>query len=383
MSEKSEKKQTSVPSIESFGQPLIRENVQLGGIAMEPALADDEFQVLVKGSFSSIDDHFFNEVATHLMHLLGVPQQDSMLVVISPDRVASIYLGNFPQSMTILPKGAVKAGQAVYESDIADIQRIRFEDDKQNCGPKNGDQLVWLFRHQYHFGLYVDLTGNLEVDETELQLANLLKAVKYGAAIEFVSSKRLFDLIEMGWFPFVSLMKPEISSLDHFAQKGGIDKVNDFVISAFNDERIQQLVERWWGKAAFSSKKNFLEAGLDCYFAGNHVAAISTLIPMIEGIADEHHKALNNGRKLSHKDADILTFLGETAGKRFPEDGSLVFPNEFKTYLEEHFFKKTGRGDPKESTRHPVTHGRAPIEAHSKADAIRLILTLDHLYFVL
>lgn len=76
-------------------------------------------------------------------------------------------------SIQIVSKRDLKAGTAVFDSDIADIREVNFSDAVATHFPEDGEKIIWIFRHGFSFGMYFDLTGELVKSDLPSNLAHI------------------------------------------------------------------------------------------------------------------------------------------------------------------------------------------------------------------
>ena len=131
---------------------------------------------------------------------------NQLLVLVGKDKVARIY-EKFPMSMQIVANRDIKAGTAVFDSDIADIREVNFSDAVATISPEDGEKIIWIFRDGFSFGMYFDLTEELVKSELPTNLAHTYLQTRYFTLYQALSNESIKDVLEYGWFPFNYLAK--------------------------------------------------------------------------------------------------------------------------------------------------------------------------------
>ncbi|MBI3168405.1 MAG: hypothetical protein HYZ22_08005 [Chloroflexi bacterium] len=369
-------------------KPIIRDGIKIDGIAGETIPKDAKGLIIRKSFILSYDKNFERYCNNILSGVLGNPQNETLnrlLVVIKKDDQARIYQ-NFPLKARIRAKRSVKAFELVRQDDIVDIVGIEFSDAIFNLDIENGDKFIWLFRINWKFGLYFDFSGQLYVSKLSEELADCYRRLLYLDTYSFLENeKRLKELLDEGWFPFIQLIGSRFQRLiDYFAEEKKYVFQVEKILEYFSNEEFIRFSSNWWANPIFNEKREILEAGIEAYFQGTksgYINAIKTISTEIEGVI---RVAFFNdfGRKPTTQEIQHhITTLGE---KKFSAVGSLGFPKLFYEYLNQSVFKgfdqKTGEIPP---SRHSYAHGVAKFENYTQIRALQLLLTLDQIYFFL
>ena len=82
-------------------------------------------------------------------------------------------------TITLRLKIPKKAGEPVFKKEIIDIEKVYFKDDFYTVKFEKTDQIIWLFRKNWRFGLYFDLTRNCSTEELPSILGNCYKYLEY------------------------------------------------------------------------------------------------------------------------------------------------------------------------------------------------------------
>jgi len=192
-------------------------------------------------------------------------------------------------------------------------------------------------------------------------------------------------MIQDGWFPFVALIGDGIDEIRTYYQEGEKHpSIMEKLILSFDESRLTEMVSRWWSNSLFNSKKRILQAGIKSYLKNDdegYINAVKNLATELEGIIRVSYiKDLN--RKPSTK--ELIEYITNRGRDKFSSIGSLCFPDKFLDYLSNYIFRSfdVQTGQIPES-RHSVAHGVAQDGVYSQEFALKLILTLDNIYFFL
>jgi hypothetical protein len=192
------------------------------GIAASNALPDEEVKVLVSALLTSDQPEFYTymkgvgDLLAARVQAAGAifaPNRVSTLVLVThKDGSADLYLQDVTMVMEVLAKSDVAAGQAVYQSGIADVRRIKFPDLKL----KPDDGVFTCFKIGWKFALFFDLADGraFDVDRTERDLGHLYRLLTFQDLYEALGDDALFaNLVQAGWFPFVEIIGGEFERL--------------------------------------------------------------------------------------------------------------------------------------------------------------------------
>lgn len=100
---------------------------------------------------------------------------NSLLLIIHKDDTAKIYLNDFEETTTIKATRNIRAGEALFVSDISDIQSVDFP----GIDIVPTDRVVYFTRASFIFGLYFNFTEDLERGKLATDLANLKKRLLF------------------------------------------------------------------------------------------------------------------------------------------------------------------------------------------------------------
>lgn len=338
------------------------------------------------------DDPLFHRIAFNFRDMIlqmarengaavNIERANTLLFVMKADQSAELWLDAAAMMIQGVIKRSMGAGHVVFESDIADITGVTFP--LVNIQPE--DRVICIFREGWRFAMAFDFNpeGHLDLAVFSKALGTLHRTVRYREIYEVIENAPVFErLLGAGWFPFVEILGREITSIADLIKEGlDLACVENKLIDAFDQLRIDRIYERWITKPHFASRSELLKSGLDAFARKDPISCIKTLLTEIEGILNDAYRAAHNGQGARTK--ELLHFAIESATTRAGLPNSLMFPEAFARYLDEHTFANfdpvanTGSA----SSRHAVGHGAAPAESYTMTHALQTILALDQLMF--
>ncbi|HUU98247.1 MAG TPA: hypothetical protein VM487_21145 [Phycisphaerae bacterium] len=343
--------------------------------------------VSTRGFLSSEDGDLFITLLegfpNHCLALLPkrVPPStvDHMLAIVRADKTATVYVNEIQMRVKVQVKRSLKAGEAVFKDDIADVERLGLPGIKV---PADAG-VVFFFSVGWRRGLFYDLLPVLPKDgvprdyDLEVRLGQLYQYLEFQEVYK-ITEPEWRVLVGKGWFPFVALKASTVKEM--IAHVRNDWDVDDLLSKIAEEVRrlLATLRERWSTNRFFSPHYDVLRSGLDRYEAGDYVSAISVLTPKVEGILRGF--GLATGTK-SLK-AQQLT---SSAVRRLQQDNpdSLLFPRRFRKYVDSLHFGSFNAETPEGASRHTVAHGVAPPQAFTEKQASIIILVLDQFAFFL
>jgi len=373
---------------EDIYKPNIIPSIKVDGIAVETIPAGKTGKILQKGFFSSLNDKF-PVIADNILKLFSIHNPgthlNSLFVIIKPDNKTFVY-SKYPMAVNVLLKRSVKQYTAVFRRDIADITSVVFKDDLINLTPVDGDKFIWLFRENWTFGLYFDFSGKLQQKALMDELGYYYRYIIYIADYLFLERGNNFDeMVKDGWFPFVALIGDGMDKLRRYYDEGKkYPSTLNELIDSFDKETIEYITSRWWNNSLFKKKESIIKAGINSFLNSTDdgfINAVKNLITELEGIIRISYH-LEHSRKPTTK--EIKEYIVNKGLEKFSSPGSLCFPGKFLTYLNDYIFRGFDfeAGDFPES-RPTVAHGVASDDIYSKEFALKIILTMDNIYFFL
>jgi len=367
--------------------PEIRENVLIDGITLKSALAGEKVELTTKGALSSYDydfQHFFDSVLQHFIAHPFLHQLNQLLIHIKSDNTAYIYR-DFPLALRVRIIGPKESGHVVFQNEINDIESVTFEDDIAFFDFENGDEIVYLFRSRWSFGLYFNLTKTDELATVERELGYFHKILDYYEVYNFLDRSPFRTKFEAdGWFPFAGLIRfDSMKFLVSYYQGNQANPADLEVLrTSFNADLIKKCTDTWWSSQVFSEKRELLQVGVDSYLKGDnagYISCIKVLVSEIEGILRFAYPQ-TKGRKIQ----PFLKELGAQGVSKYDSIRTLMFPSDFVSYIERSIFEDF---DPDSSSapasRHPITHGVTEVSKYTWQRALQMILTIDQLRFLM
>ncbi|MYE05317.1 MAG: hypothetical protein F4Y00_10145 [Bacteroidetes bacterium SB0662_bin_6] len=364
-------------------EPEIHEVAELVGISLNVAEKGEMVNVLQSAFFSSYDDdhrRYFEQILGQFSSLGGSMPNDLLIVI--RNKKAQVHT-SFPVTVSIRSKGTIQQGRAVFKEQILDIEEVRFRDDFFEADIQDGDKIVWLFRVDWSFGLYFDLSGKLSTRELWKTLGQCFRTMHFHEVYAFfVDPANPERLIDRGWFPFIQFSTDEFRQLRHgISEPSELNAVEAHIVQAFSADRIDEISEGWWNNPAFRDKKEIIAAGLNAYKEGSAEQAINcikNLVSEAEGIIRLHFHQ-NMGRRPTTR--ELMVYVSERGRKAFPSSGSLAFPDLFFEYLENYLFRGFDlTAGSVEISRHSVAHGVAAPNHYTRTGALQVILALDQIH---
>ncbi|MEA5447967.1 hypothetical protein VB780_05260 [Leptolyngbya sp. CCNP1308] len=369
-------------------EPKIINDFQLAGLTAETSLPGKEVKIIQKMFTSSLDEHFSLHATQLLSPILGTDPGsflNSLLVLIEPNNKAYVY-EKFPFGVTAIPKTPVEPYRAVFKNNLADITAVFFQDIVIDLNPKDGDRIVWLFRENWHFGLFFDLSGNLNSRSTLNEMGACYRRLAYLSEYLFLENSSNFkQMVEDGWFPFVAIISDGMEKVQLYYQEGGkYPSILQELIDSFNEQRILALISNWWQNSLFARNRKIIQAGINSYLTNTedgYISAVKIFSTELEGIIRiAYHQDFNKKPKFR----ELKEYISNKGKSKFSSLGSLCFPDKFLDYLNDYIFRDfdVQVGYAPES-RHSVAHGVAQDNIYTQEFALKLLLTLDNIYFFL
>ncbi len=362
------------------------QDIDINGFSLTNVEKDNYFWLLTKATINSDEPEFYRyvqQLSNPIFNKVGVFPNAvyQFLIIIHRDLSADLYINDFLVEVEMMAKRDVKKGEIITNRDIADIRRLRFP----NIKIAETDKVIYCSKVGWKFGLFFDLSRELNADAMELDLGKIYRYLSFQHVYEVLANETQFEeMMKDGWFPFVEIVGSEYKSLSeayqnrfHFEDK--IDKIVD----SFDKERIEKITKKWRRNPIFNDKKGILQAGIDAFLQGNdkgYINCIKTLLTEVEGII--RHQYLRDTEKGWVKEKALLSHLIERGKEKSGSSESLFLPLYFFKYLNDVVFSnfdlETGKVD---LSRHSSSHGVAKAEAYTKTRALQVILILDQIYF--
>jgi len=365
-------------------------NFRINGVATSNVKKGERSRVLVRAEITSDQPefHLFMQGITNLVVgkakdagvVVQMDRVSAMLVVTREGGIADLYLHDFPFEMEILAKRNMAKGEMVYQSDIADVRRLRLS--WLALQPKDG--VLCCFKVGWKFALFFDLHPEriLNVDAMERTLGRLYRRLAFQALYDaFESETGLSKLVAAGWFPFIEIIGGEFEELlKAYGDDVNVEAETAKLLRRFDAPRIDGLAMRWWKGSLLSRRRDILEPALEAFTHRDPVSCLKIILTEIEGILQDLHIG-EQGSGMSTK--ELLAFAANRGVQKASDPNSLLFPQQFLRYMRAYTY---ARFDPRKAeasvmSRHTVAHGRAMAKAYTMERALQSILTLDQINF--
>ncbi len=356
----------------------IMKNLKIDGFNVGNIRKGEEGLILQKALITSFEDRFYTY--THcLSKIIHLNTCNNLLIVIDTTNTAKIYKDFFPFSQGIRVKRDMKQLMPLSKADIVDITEITFSDSIYDINPKAGEQVIWLFRTGFCFGLYFDLTRKLQPESSRKEMALLYQRVLFFDLYNKVNTNEIELLFKHGWFPFIQLIGDRHNELISFIFDKNPDLIESWCAEKFTNEQIKTITEKWFSNCFFIERIKPIQEGLECFYNNRFAASISTLTPMLEGIANLF-LLRTTGKGISYKSTEIIKDIEMISLRKYNEE-SLFFVKQFKQYLSEYYFKNTTSSESSDAVRNTVAHGRATDKSFTRENALKIIFALDQIYY--
>ena len=303
----------------------------------------------------------------------------NMLMTIRRDKTASVHI-NAPMKALIQPKAPKKAGQIIFREDIADVREVVFRD----VDIPDDAGLIAYFSVGWRRGLFYDFSILAEKDGKREYNFNQLMGCYYSylsfQSVFKISDAEWANLLNSGWFPFVTLDSGLIDSMLNYNRQGW--NVDDLLgqIQADVLKRLPDRLKVWANIKAFESQMEFITTSVERYRSNDYISCISVLFPRIEGILREFQRI--SGQHGKTRQVDLAATVISPALKAQNHQFTPLLPLKFSKYLEDVYFADF---DPKKKdntlSRNTVGHGVATKENFDLKGSTIGFLILDQLSY--
>lgn len=369
---------------------------------LEGFTSDGKVDVVVSGGLTSDAPRFYKlmEELTKIYfssaEFLEKIQRtaDSMhhfLILVHSDLSADIYVNDFQIAATVRLKrdlGNFEVGTLIMDSDIADVHELNFPD----IDIQDTDSVICCLKVGWKFLLYFNFVRcGRRTDLTSMQtnLGSLHRYLRFQDVYHTLEAEACFqEMMADGWFPFVEILGKDYKELAAAYQNGSSapDNTVRTLLDSFDEFRIKGMTDKWWANPIFREKRKLLQAGINAFLRrteSDYINCIKNLYSEMEGILRLlYFQDTGKGSEVGQK--QLIPYLIETGKRTAKSDDSLIFPEQFLTYLTTHVFGdfnlETGSV---ELSRHSSSHGVAAAEGYTEAKALQALLTLDQIYFYL
>lgn len=166
---------------------------------------------------------------------------------------------------------------------------------------------------------------------------------------------------------------------------GDSARAAELAIEVVDEDTLDQMLANWEQEEPFQSDLPFLERGVRHYNDEDYISSVAVLLPRLEGLTNRALKAAGATakRRLADAYADVVkAATGETQDRWIGRQ----LRERMDEAVEEFFTAGFDPNDPDaEDTlgRHAHTHGATKAERYGQEYALKVILAIDSLFFIL
>jgi hypothetical protein len=312
----------------------------------------------------------------------GVPSPslvDHLLVIIRSDQSATLYCNELSYQIRIRAKRDIAAGQTIFEDDIADIERLEFE----NVDIPSDAGVLFVFSIGWRKGFYFDFTPLLPGEDGGARTYDLQVAL--GQHYAYLNFQHLFKITVAEWeafyadkwFPFISLRPGTLRSIINYLRNGWpvSESLMNQVVSDVAEDANQWL-QHWATVPALAEHMSFLRAAVKRYQERDYISAGSILYPRIEGIMRSYLLLTEPDAKASQK---ILAAAAVDLERYKELPYSLLLPQRFHDYLGNVYFAGFDPNGARPLSRNSVAHGVADASDFDAKGVVIALLIVDQL----
>lgn len=361
------------------------------GYALDSATGEGSRVRVVFREFTSTEDGelfvsrlegFPNQILSMLPpHPDRTPSRiDHLLAIIQPDLSAMVYINECDLLLRIRAARAIKAGEPVFEDDIADIESLQFRDVKLPADAA----VLCVVSAGWRKGLFFDFAPlGPGAPQREYDLEKLL-----GSYYAYLTNQGVFrldegawhNLLGQQWFPFVSLRKALVKRMVASARAGTqIDQLLPEIAEAVT-AKAPDLPIRWSTSEILGPHHELLRHAVDKFLQRDYISTTAILYPRIEGILRSIHEMLKVPEKPTQK---VLSRSAVESRSQELNVHSWLLPKMFQKYLEEVYFANFEPGKDAPLSRHSVGHGVAAATDFNQKAACIALLVVDQLFYLI
>jgi len=303
-----------------------------------------------------------------------------LLAIIQKDGAMKLYVNELKVICEVQAKGEKNVGDLVYDDDIADIRKARFEG---ITIPRDAGIAVVMtagWRKGFLFDYAPFHTGKERAFEVETALGQAYSYLMFRNRLA-ISEEQWEEIFRQRWFPFISLKKVSLQAmLTRAAQKWSIDELLDD-IEAQVTVRCDVLKKFVSSHAMFTQHRQTILKAIEHYDKKDWLSCCHMIYPRLEGVL-----RTNQAKKMP-EGAPTQKGLAESAVH--DPDGarhtlSLLLPIRFRAYLELVYFANFDPRQPVEHVgRNTVSHGVVAEDKLDRKAATIGMLILDQLLYLL
>ena len=358
------------------------------GFSLASVQTGNDVPILGKGFFTSddgpllytyLDSFFGSEIGAGLVRACIRPEDvNTALVNVVDGTTAKVWI-NFPTKLTVVPKRPIQGGDVVMLNDIADVRDLTLVGIEL---PTFG-ALAYTFQAGWRRGFYFDFSMNHPPAEPNRPLENvaallgsLHAALLLRERIQMAPGV-LEKMFASGWFPFARLPHDLVVALYRDFQEGWDHRTTEEEIVRAVSPEVPAFLKSWTNKPAFAPHIDALSVAVEHFAKGEFLAASSIALPKVEGLL----RTISTGRgRASARDLrrNLVARVRAVVG-----GATALLPEAFVEFLEDYYYAgfdlDTNHISP---SRNSFMHGVGPdAEAAKPAYALRLLLTIDQLFF--
>ena len=307
-----------------------------------------------------------------------------MLAIIYKNKNATVYVNELKFIPLIQVKRNTKAKEKIFPNDVADIQKLTFDNVSLTDIPNNTG-IAFLFSIGWRKAFFFDFWPIKTIDpinrtyDLEILLGQCYAYLFFQELFKITKNdwEKIFN---QKWFPFISLNRNTINSIINYAR-------NDWNIDYLLPQITQKVKEifktalpKWRNIPFILPHIRFIQKAIYHFNRNDFLSAISILYPRIEGILRSHFLYLKKSEKITQ---DSLVKSAIKSDGIIRHNFSLLLPDKFTSYLLSIYFENFDPFNSKGLSRHTVSHGVAKEEEFSLKAANIGFLILDQLSYYL
>ena len=351
------------------------------GYSVNAARSGENVQVRMRDFVSSEDGDklvsHLEGVSDSILSLLPVRVMpsliDHLLAIIRPDKTGTVYINELEFTGLMRPRRSMKKGEAIFQRDILDIQRMKMGNVKipNDCG------FLMVMSCGWRKGFYYDLVPlhdpgkPIREYDVELLLGQFWTYLTFQDLFK-IEESTWQELFTQRWFPFIYLGHPLLKKIIEHARLGwNVDELLPEIRKEV-DNILVNAAGVWRTNPYFEPHVHLLERAIERYHSEDHVSAAAILYPRIEGIMRSYFASAGVTKEPS---APNLTreVVQKNADKRHL--CCLFLPDKFRDYLNQVYFANFIPGSNPDIGRHSVAHGEARAEDFTPKSSIIGLLT--------
>jgi hypothetical protein len=299
---------------------------------------------------------------------------DHLLAIIRPDKTGSVYINELEFTGLMRPRRSMKKGEAIFQRDILDIQRIKTGTVRipNDCGFEILMSCGWRKGFYYDFVPLHDPDKPIREYDVELLLGQFWTYLMFQDLFK-IEESTWQELFRQRWFPFIYLGHPLLKKIIEHARLGwDVDELLPEIRKEV-DNILANATGVWRTNPYFEPHDHLLERAIERYHSDDHVSAAAILYPRIEGIMRSYFATTGVTKKPSASNL-ASEVVQKDADKRHP--CCLFLPDKFRDYLDQVYFANFMPGSNPNVGRHSVAHGVARAEDFTPKSSVIGFLTL-------